>query len=190
MNTTLNEIRKYYPSKSKWRKLLASLGKTESDNEPLSFREILDHLGIEDALWCLRVLDYKDYCLFNADLAELVLPIFESKFPDDNRPRFAIESIRKYHYGDIDREALKAAAVDASRAANEANAVYANAANAVYADAADAADAAVYAAYATIATVYAADAVYDYANATYAYAIDAANSDPLKIEELFIKHFC
>ncbi len=177
MNTTLNEIRKHSQCKPRWHKLLACLGKTEADDHPLSFREILDHTDLDYAVWCLRVFDYKDYCLFNADLAELVLPIFESKFPDDNRPRFVIESIRKYHSGDIDREALKAIADYAFDAAYEA---YAD-------DADDADDAAAYAA------AHAADSDADATVATYAYAInaiDAANSDPLKIKELFIKHFC
>lgn len=57
MNTTLNEIRDcLIEEPDSWNKLISSLGKTESDDEPLSFIKILDVLGIQDASWCLLVL--------------------------------------------------------------------------------------------------------------------------------------
>ena len=47
--------------------------------------------------------------LFAADCAERVLHIFEEKYPDDDRPRKAIEAARKFAYGEISREELDAA---------------------------------------------------------------------------------
>ena len=81
MNTTLNEIRKYGPCGMRpedgeihgWLKLLAYLGKKKSDDEPLSFKTILDSNGIEDAVWCLRTLPIKEQMHFRADVAELAL---------------------------------------------------------------------------------------------------------------------
>ena len=57
----------------------------------------ISELGIReiDRFWVLiRLVDGKDRCLVAADIAESVLPLFESKFPDDNRPRKAIEATR------------------------------------------------------------------------------------------------
>ena len=60
MNTTLNAIRKHGPCEHGWVKLLAYLGKTKADDEPISLLEILKSNGLEDALWCLRALDGHD----------------------------------------------------------------------------------------------------------------------------------
>ena len=55
ITTTLNRIRKHSPCKPGWAKLLAYLGKTEADDEPVSYLTILDSNGVEDCLWCARV---------------------------------------------------------------------------------------------------------------------------------------
>lgn len=52
--TTLNRIREHSPCKSGWTKLLAGLGKTSADDEPLAYTRILEICGLDDALWCLR----------------------------------------------------------------------------------------------------------------------------------------
>ena len=92
--------------------------------------------------------------------AESVLPVFESKHPNDDRPRKAIDAAKAYIANPCDKTA--AAAADAADAAT-ANAAYAaaNAANAAYA---------AYAAY------YAADAAYYAADAAYYAAANAANA--------------
>ena len=106
--------------------------------------------------------------------AKATLHIFEEKFPDDKRPRAAIEAAESWLKG------YRAAAADnaahAANAANAANAAYA--ADAAYA-AAYAADAA-YAAYAAAAAADAADAA-AYA-AAYA-AADAAGLDLVKLAD-------
>ena len=196
MKTTLNEIRKYHPCESGWKKLLSYLGKTQADDEPLDLMTILESNGIEDAMWCLRCFHYRDYCLFNADIAESVIDIFHNKHPHDTRPQAAINAIRAWHSGLIEKDELIAAA----NAAYAADAAYA-AADAAYAaayaaaDAADAAYAAVDAAYAAAyaaATDAATDAAYAAADAAYA-TVNAAYAARKKkwqeIEQLFIKHF-
>jgi hypothetical protein len=56
--------------------------------------------------------------LFAADCAERVLQLFEKEFPDDDRPRKAIEAVRKYANGEISKDDLIAArAARAARAA-------------------------------------------------------------------------
>lgn len=54
ITTTLNAIRAHNPCADGWKKLLAHLGKTQPDDEPLPFATILDSNGLSDALWCCR----------------------------------------------------------------------------------------------------------------------------------------
>jgi len=60
MKTTLNKIREKSPCTNGWKKLLAHLGKTQADDEPLSLITILDSNGLDDALWCLRAVEGSD----------------------------------------------------------------------------------------------------------------------------------
>ena len=171
--TTLGKIKEHGPCKGSWNKLLELVGGYDPEKE-VSLIYILENLGIIDAVWALRCFDYKDRCLFSADVAALVLPIYEKKYPGDFRIRDCIQGIRDFHAGKISEEKLKELAVDAGAAAAYAAAAAGAAAYAVdvYA-AADAADRAAYAA--------ATDAAY--ATAAYAAILD-------KIEALFRKHFC
>jgi len=57
MITTLNKIRAVDPCADGWRKLLAHLGKTQADDEPLAITTIIDSNGLDDALWCLRAVE-------------------------------------------------------------------------------------------------------------------------------------
>ena len=57
--------------------------------------------------------------LFACDCAEDVLHVFEEKYPDDNRPRQAIEVARRFANGEATREELNAA-VSAARLAYSA----------------------------------------------------------------------
>src|SRR5690554_5884207 len=120
MNTTLNEIKKHHPCSEGWEKLLSSLGKTKADDEPLPFKHILDSNGIEDALWALCVLPFKDQALFRADIAESVLHNFETKYPSDTRPRQAIEALRLFARGAIGKKDLNKAARNAFAAVDVA----------------------------------------------------------------------
>ncbi len=61
ITTTLNAIRAHSPCASGWTKLLAYLGKTSADDEPLPLLTVLESNGLDDALWCLRVLGPKHY---------------------------------------------------------------------------------------------------------------------------------
>ena len=102
--------------------------------------------------------------LFAADCAEHVLYLFEEKYPDDDRPRKAIQSARDFANDSISAYATNAAADATNAAADAAHAAAnaaANAANAAYAAAN---------AYATNAAAAAA------ANAAAAYAANAANA--------------
>jgi len=108
--------------------------------------------------------------------AEAVLPIFEGKYPGDNRPRFAIDTANSANAGYPDATGLftyaaRAAAYAAANAANAADAARA----AAYA-AANAADAVAYASDAAYAAACAADAAACAAYAARAAAYAAANA--------------
>lgn len=132
--------------------------------------DILDILNSEiklkDKGWflirkCELTLDQKKQLAY--DLALVVLPIYEKKYPDDKRVRECLEAILKFKNGEIDRNEL----LEKRRAA--AAAAYA----AYAAAAADYAYAAADAAYAA-AAAYAADAAAGFAADAAAYAYDAA----------------
>ncbi len=112
MKTTLNEIKKYGPCPSSWAKGLKYLNKSKADDEPIELMAIHKVMGIEDAVWCLRTQDYRDYCLFLADVhEEFVLPHFEAKHPENKRPRQAIKAIRDWYNGDVTKEQLDVYAI-------------------------------------------------------------------------------
>ena len=134
MQTTLNKIKLHSPCEPGWEKLLNNLNKTEADDEVLELRTILESNGLDDTLWALRAVEGKDkeIRLFAADCAELVLPIYEKKYPNDARPRKAIQAARDYANGLINVEELiaaeaaaYAAAWDAARSARAVWAVWA-----------------------------------------------------------------
>ena len=74
MKTTLNKIRAHSPCTYGWTKLLANLGKTKADDEPLAITTILESNGVDDALWCLRAVDgyQREMRLYAVDCARSV----------------------------------------------------------------------------------------------------------------------
>ena len=141
----------------------------QEDRDAQKFiRALLEDNHFDWANWvivrCLKKETNIKYAIF---AAEFVIDIYEKKYPEDTRPRKAIQAAKDYLDGKITVHAADAAA----------NAAYA-AADAAYA-AADAA--AAYAAYAAYAT-YAAAAAYFAARA----AADAAYAATrAEIEKLF-----
>ena len=118
--TTLNAIRAHSPCKPSWEKLLAGLGKTKADDEPLPLLQILDILNLDDVLLVLQITKCDDRLSrhFGAWCAEQVLHLFETAMPGDMRPRQAIECTRN----DIATQEDRAAAWDDARAATRADA--------------------------------------------------------------------
>jgi hypothetical protein len=118
MKITLSKIRQHHPCKSSWNKLLNSLGKTEADDTEVTIRYILDLLGFADATWALSITEgcEKNIRLFACDCAESVLPLFEEKYPEDKRPRRAIEVARRFAVGEATLEELKEVTIAAREA--------------------------------------------------------------------------
>ena len=117
--TTLSRIRDEEPCKDGWAKLLAHLGKTAADDEPLDLLTVLDSNGLDDALWVLSCAMPEDRLArhFQAWCAEQVLPIFEAELPGDMRIRNQIAMLRNDAASDAERAAASDAAWAAARAA-------------------------------------------------------------------------
>ena len=133
--------------------------------------KLIDANKLDWSNWLVaHALEKIDKVRYAAHAAEEVLPVYEEKYPDDDRPRKAIESANAYINNPCARAATDAAYANAAAAA--ANAAVAGAADAAYAAyaAADAADAARAARVATYAARVADAAVY------VAYVADAARA--------------
>ena len=137
MKTTLNAIREHSPCAEGWRKLLAHLGKTQADDEPLAITTILDSNGLDDALWCLRAVTGHDreirlYAVWCARQVQHLMTDPRSIAALDVAERFAngaataeeLDGARAAAWAaaraaarDAARDAARAAAGDAARAA-------------------------------------------------------------------------
>ena len=86
-------------------------------DKPMEFKKFLkitaDH-RLDWANWVIvRVMTYDQYVSYAVYAAEQVIDIYENKYPNDKRPRLAIEAAKKCI-------GLKGAAGDAARAAGDA----------------------------------------------------------------------
>lgn len=195
MKTTLNEIFKRCPCGQDidgldigWLKLLKGLGKTEGDDEQLDLIEILKINGIKDAIWSLRCFDYLDYCLFLADIAESVLPIYEKEHEKENKIEtleLCVQAIRDYKESCISLEDLRNAN---THAASVYTAADNNDTPAATIAAATITSAAAIVNTATHTIVYAVHCA-DVGTLTFNAAYNARKNKYKEIEQLFIQHF-
>ena len=118
--TTLYAIRAHCPCATGWTKLLAHLGKTKADDEPLPLLTILDSNGVDDALWCLRAMPehsrhWRLYAIWCARQVQHLMT--------DPRSIAALDAAERYARGDATAAELAAArdaAGDAVGAAGDA----------------------------------------------------------------------
>ena len=116
--TTLNKIREHSPCCEGWRRLLTYLGKTNADDEPLSFKSILDSNGLDDAIWALRSIDAPEVRLFAVRCVRQIQHLIS-----DERSLNALDVSEAYAVGEATKDELSAAwyaARDAAEAAAEA----------------------------------------------------------------------
>lgn len=119
ITTTLNRIREHQPCRQGWEKLLAHLGKTKADDEPLAFATILESNGIDDALWCCCVEpqyanEWRLYAVWCAQQAQHLMT--------DQRSLHALDVADRYADGDASapaRASARAATRGEARAAAE-----------------------------------------------------------------------
>ena len=113
--TTLEKIRAHSPCKSSWEELLASKGKTAADDEPLAMVDILDLLGLADAIWAMRSLPGHDreWRLYACDCAErALLREREAGREPDPASWSAVEVSRRFAVGEAAEEELAVAYSD------------------------------------------------------------------------------
>ena len=92
---------------------------------------------------CIGTTDESNLRLFACDVAEDVLHLFEERYPNDSRPRTAIDVGRRFAAGEVTRDVLAAAGAAAWDAAwDAASAAASAAARAAASGARDARDAA------------------------------------------------
>jgi hypothetical protein len=115
--TTLNRIRAHGPCEYGWRKLLAGLGKTAADDEPLPFARIVEINGLDDALWCCRAEPQyaREWRLFAVWCARQVQHLMK-----DPRSVAALDVAERHAQGEATDEELAAAKAAARDAAWDA----------------------------------------------------------------------
>ena len=106
ITTTLNRIRAHSPCEDGWRKLLAGLGKTAPDDEPLLFARIVEINGLDDALWCCCAEPQyaREWRLFAVFCARQVRHLMT-----DPRSIAALDVAERYARGDAPKEEFAAA---------------------------------------------------------------------------------
>lgn len=102
--TTLNKIREHGPCQSGWEKLLKHLRKHKADDEPLSFKVILESNGLNDAIWALRTIDAPEVRLFAVRCVRQVQHLIE-----DAQSLRALDTAERYAVGEATEEELDAA---------------------------------------------------------------------------------
>ena len=96
--TTLKAIRAFSPCSGGWRTLTRSLNPDGLDLDletEITYLQILESNGLEDAIWSLRTAPLLAV-EFSTACAERGFGIFEAKYPDDSRPRKAVEAAKNY----------------------------------------------------------------------------------------------
>ena len=91
--TTLNRIWEVATSEE-LKSLLQAFGKAQPDDVPIPFVQVVEAIGFEVASMYVRTLEIHDseIRLLACDIAEMVLPLFEAKYPEEDFPHRAIEA--------------------------------------------------------------------------------------------------
>ena len=99
LNTTFALAHKHRACFESYRKMADALGgiKEYGEDTPIPLDKILEVCGIQDTIWALRctIEPSKNIPIeFACRCAEHILYFYEDKYPDDKRPRRAIEAAR------------------------------------------------------------------------------------------------
>ena len=119
MTTTLNRIWACNPCDEGKERALRTAGKDAPDDEPITYQQIVESVGLDDALWCCRAEPQYDrkWRLFAVWCARQVQHLIS-----DQRSLDALDVAERYANGEATDEEL-AAARDAARAAARAAAL-------------------------------------------------------------------
>jgi hypothetical protein len=116
LTTTFRLAREAGACSESYRRYARHVGEVKKYGEdtPINLNDVLDVCGLYDALWALGCCREQPEAeklgrLLAADYAEHILLFFEERWPEDKRPRQAIEVARRYAEGNATREELAAA---------------------------------------------------------------------------------
>jgi hypothetical protein len=124
LHTTFNKLHEAGVCTEGYRKLAKYLGGVNEygKDTPIPLDKIIESNGLQDTIWALRATIEPPENLiieFSCRCAEHVLHFYEDKYPDDKRPRLAMEAARVC-LTDKSPAAATAAARAAARAASDA----------------------------------------------------------------------
>jgi hypothetical protein len=123
LKTTLALLRKANACSGGLETLTASLGPKWADDKEISLTRILKSNGLDHAIWAMRATTEpckREIVLLSVDFAMEALKVFESYFPDDKRPREALQAASDFMDGKITLAQLenkRSAAYSAARSA-------------------------------------------------------------------------
>ena len=125
LHTTFRKLHEYGACTEGYTKLARSLGGVNKHGKDtaIPLDKIIESNGLQDTIWTFRaVIEPADDLLieFACRCAEHVLHFYEDKYPDDKRPRKAIEAARVCITDKSPEAAAAWAARDAARAARDA----------------------------------------------------------------------
>lgn len=121
LTTTLNRIWACNPCDGGKRRALQATGKNAPDDEPITYQQIVESVGLDDALWCCRAEPQyeREWRLFAVWCARQVQHLM-----DDERSINALDVVERHAHGEATDEDLTSAkdaawdaAKDAARAA-------------------------------------------------------------------------
>ena len=120
ITTTLNRIYSCHPCHSRWSLGMDAAGKSEPDDEPISYEAILDAVGLDDALWCCQAEPqhaglWRRFAVWSARQVQYLMT--------DQRSIAALDVAERHANGDATDQELAAArdaAGDAAWAARDA----------------------------------------------------------------------
>jgi hypothetical protein len=114
INTTFAKLHNAGACIDRYRFLAEALGGVRhyGKDTPIPLDKLLEINGLDDALWALRAVIEpadREIRLLACDFAEHILHFYEDKYPDDKRPRLAIETSRRFAEGKATQTELDAA---------------------------------------------------------------------------------
>ena len=120
ITTTLNRIYSCHPCHESWSAGMDAAGKSEPDDEPISYEAILDAVGLDDALWCCQAEPqhaglWRRFTVWSARQVQYLMT--------DQRSIAALDVAERHANGDATDQELAAArdaAGDAAWAARDA----------------------------------------------------------------------
>ena len=125
MYVTLNKLKEWNVCADGYKDVLEHVGLDYGKDKPINLSTILKSNDFADTMWCVDNMELtpdqeRDFRLLACGYADRVLPIFEKTYPDDDRPRLAIEAAKQFANGEIDDAAWAAAGAAAGAAARDA----------------------------------------------------------------------